>query len=337
MTMRMRALIVGLGSIGQRHLGNLRQLVPDAEITVLRHDPSRPTPENMAKLASRIIYRLEDAFDGGLDCAIIASPAPFHMATAMPLAKRGVHLFVEKPIADRIDGVDSLIDECRQNKCALLVGYVLRYHPLLLAARSVICRGEIGRILSVRAEVGQYLPEWRAASDYRQTVSARKDLGGGALLELSHEIDYVRWLVGETTDVFAYTAQVGGLEIDVEDMAEIALRFVGGAMGSIHLDMVQTLPTRSCRIIGAEGTLVCDFSEGKLRICTRSTKQWAEQSLHELIARNNTFIAQMQHFLDCVAGCAEPRVTGQDGKRALQIALAAKESAENGKSVELMS
>jgi predicted dehydrogenase len=328
-------VVIGLGSIGRRHLRNLRQFDADARITVLRHDRNLPTPEDAAKLADRIVYRLDDVLDERPDYAVIASPAPFHTEAATVLAERGVHLFIEKPIADRLEGVDSLINVCRRNECVLLIGYVLRYHPLLQIVRESICRGDIGRVLSLRAEVGQYLPEWRPALDYRQSVSARKDLGGGALLELSHEIDYVRWLGGEIVNVYAYTAHAGGLEIDVEDLAEITLRYENGAVGSIHLDMVQACPTRTCRVIGTDGTLDCDFFKTKVCIYSRQTKQWADLSLKETIAKNDIYIIQMQHFLDCVAGRTKPIVTGEDGKRVLQIVLAAKDSAESGRSVDL--
>ncbi|HEY4761428.1 MAG TPA: Gfo/Idh/MocA family oxidoreductase [Thermoguttaceae bacterium] len=332
----MKAVVIGLGSIGRRHLGNLRQLVPDAHITLLRHDQNLPTPEDVVKLTDRIVYRLEEALDEGPDCAVIASPAPFHVEVASALAERGVHLFVEKPLSNRLEGVDSLINVCRRQECVLLVGYVLRYHPLLQTAHDAVRRGDIGRVLSLRAEVGHDLREWRPASDYRQTVSARKDLGGGVLLELSHEIDYARWLAGEVASVVAYTTHASDLEIDVEDMAEIVLRFGNGALGNIHLDMVQACPMRTCRVIGTEGILICDFSNSQLRIYSRQTKQWTDLSLKETIARNNMYITQMQHFLDCVAGRAKPQVTGEDGKRALQIVLAAKDSAASGHSIELV-
>lgn len=331
----MRALIIGSGSIGQRHLSNLRQLLPNAKITILRHDPSIPAPEEAAKLSDRIVYRLEDAFEEGLDFAVVASPAPMHVAVALPLAERGVHIFVEKPIADRLDGVDQLLDASRRHGGALLVGYVLRHHPLLQAVREMIVGGAIGRVLSVRAEVGQYLPEWRPASDYRRTVSARKDLGGGVLLELSHEIDYVRWLVGEPTSVFSRVARVGDLEIDVEDLAEIVLQFAGGALGSIHLDMVQAEATRTLRMIGSEGTIDCNLRGGTMRVYSRRTKRWDERAFPEAAAGDNIYLAQMRHFLECVAGRAEPCVTGEDGRRALRIALAAKESAQGDRCVEL--
>lgn len=335
MTTGMKAAIVGLGSIGQRHLRNLRLLDPNVHITLLRHDASLPTPEDAAKLADRIVYRPEDLLAERLDYAVIASPAPFHTETATILAEQGIHLSIEKPISDRLEGVDNLINVCRRKGCVLLVGYVLRYHPVLQTVRETIRDGEIGRVLGIRAEVGQYLPDWRPAADYRKTVSARFELGGGALLELSHEIDYVRWLAGEAASVFARTAHASDLEIDVEDMAEIVIGFETGAVGSIHLDMIQACPARTCRVIGAEGTLDCDLINGKARIYSRRTRQWNDLTLKQTIGRNDIYLTQMQHFLDCAAGRAEPLVSGEDGKKALQIVLAAKDSAQNGRSIGL--
>ena len=124
--------------------------------------------------------------------------------------------------------------------------------------RKALHQGHIGRVQSVRAEVGQYLPDWRPGIDCRQTASAQQALGGGALLELSHEIDYVRWLIGEIREVTARIARLSDLEIDVEDCAEIILTFENGTIGGPHLDMIQRAPTRTCRLIGSDGTLVWD-------------------------------------------------------------------------------
>ena len=334
----MRALIVGLGSIGRRHLANLRHLVPDAEITVLRHEGSAATPAEWRRLADRIVYRLEDALGARPEFAVIASPAPFHVALATGLARQGIHLFMEKPISDRIEGVQELIDLCRQQDVVLFVGYVLRFEPSLIAVRDAVHRGNIGRVMSFRAEGGQCLTAWRPQFDYRQTVTARKDLGGGVLLELSHEFDYARWIVGNVVSVMAQTDRVSDLEIDVEDVAELVVRFAGGAVGGVHLDMVQATATRTCRIIGTEGTIEWDGVSRSARLFAAGVKQWTDlYSPPADFDRNTMYLGQMQHFLDCIGGRAMPRVSGEDGLRALEIALAAKESAVCGRIVELPS
>jgi predicted dehydrogenase len=253
--MGLKVLIVGLGSIGLRHLANLRQLQTDAHITVCRtHSQSRNIPPE----ADSVVFNLDCALASKPTAAIVATPSAFHIATALDLAQEGTHLFIEKPLSHNLDGVDELLELCRRRHLVLFVGYVLRFQRSLQLLRSALQEGKIGRILSLRAEAGQFLPEWRPGSDYRKGVSGRRDLGGGAVLELSHELDYVPWLVGDVQSVSAQIGQLGDLEIDVEDMAEIVLRFRNGAIGSVHLDMLQRPATRTCRIVGTDGTVVWD-------------------------------------------------------------------------------
>lgn len=172
-----RFLIVGLGSIGRRHLACLREISPDAEITVWRqYHRDGAVPDG----ADHVVLDLESALACKPGCAIVANPAPFHLETAIALAEAGVHLLVEKPLSDSIRDVDRLLSLCESKGLVLAVAYVLRNHEGLKVFRQAVQCGEIGRVLSFRAEVGQYLPDWRPGGDYRNNVSARKELGGGA-------------------------------------------------------------------------------------------------------------------------------------------------------------
>jgi len=201
--------------------------------------------------------------------------------------------------------------------------------------RQALIEGRIGRPIAVRAKAGQYLPKWRPGSDYRQSVSARHELGGGVVLELSHELDYVRWLVGEIKAVSAQVGHLSDLEIDVEDTAEIILQFSNGTIGSIHLDMVDRATTRTCRIIGTGGTLTWDGACHLVRLFSAVTNTWLDLHPVETIDRNEMYIAELRHFLDCVRGNDIPIVSGDDGRRVLEIALAVKQSSQEQRVVEL--
>src|SRR5262249_39063512 len=157
--------------------------------------------------------------------AIIASPASAHLEAALALADAGIHLLVEKPIANSSEGVHELIERCRKHQLVLMVGYNLRFMPSLRRAKQMIESGVIGTVLSARVEVGQYLPQWRPHADYRQGVTAQSALGGGALLELSHDIDYILWILGLPAQLSASGGKYSNLEIDVEDMVEILLEY----------------------------------------------------------------------------------------------------------------
>jgi predicted dehydrogenase len=282
-----------------------------------------------------VVYSIEAALALKPDAALITGPASSHVATGLALARQGVPLFIEKPLSNTLEGVDALLRLCREKGLPLMVGYNFRFHRPLQASRHALIEGTIGRPLYLRAEVGQYLPDWRPGKDYRTSVSARADMGGGVVLELSHELDYARWLLGEVVYVQATTAKVSDLEIDVEDTAEVTLRFQSGAVGSIHLDMVQRTPTRSCRIVGSEGTLVWDAMTGCVSKYSALRKDWEVLPSDDDVDRNEMYVAELKHFLDCVRSGQTPEVAGEDGKAVLEIALAVKRSSAEGRGIEL--
>lgn len=330
----MKALVVSLGSIGKRHTRNLRQLRPDAQITVLRRAETDDAEASVVG-ANHVVHDLDSALAERPDIAIVASPSPFHIETATRLANAGVHLLIEKPLASSMDGVDELLSIGRERGVVIAVGYNFRYYVPLCVIHDAIAGGSIGRVLSVRAEVGQYLPDWRPGTDYRQGVTAREALGGGVLLEISHEIDYVRWLAGEVTEVSAETGRLGGLDIDVEDTAELLLRHESGAISNIHLDMVQRVPSRTCRIIGSEGVVAFDYLANSASLYSAATGQWSTLHTAGNIDRNQMYVDELDDFLRCASGDGTTRSTGENGRRVLQIALAARASASLGARVTL--
>ncbi|MBP7687326.1 MAG: Gfo/Idh/MocA family oxidoreductase [Thermoflexales bacterium] len=327
----MRALLVGLGSIGRRHLSNLRQIEPGASITVWHQH----TRADVVPGADRVVYSLEAALAEKPEVALIAGPAVTHIETGLALAREGIHLFIEKPLAHDAQQVEALIALCHQSNLIMMVGYNLRFSAPLRVMQQAASDGRIGRLLGLRAEVGQYLPDWRKDTDYRQGVSARRELGGGAILELSHELDYARWLMGEVKTVSAQADRVGDLDIDVEDLAEITLRFQSGAIGQVHVDMLQRAATRVCRLIGTEGTLTWDAIGNQVRLFEAATQTWSDLHPATSIDRNAMYVAELKHFLECVAQRTPPLIGGEDGWRVLQIALAAKQSAREQRVIEL--
>ncbi len=325
----MRALIVSLGSIGRRHLANLRALRPAAKIGVLRErGGADPVPD-----ADHVFAHLDDALGFAPEIAIVAGPATRHLAVAQPLAQSGAHLLVEKPISHDMHGVGALIELCRARRRVLMVGYVLRFHPAAQRARAELAAGRIGRLLALRAEVGQHLEDWRPALDYRKSVSARAELGGGVLLELSHELDLARWMAGEVERVSAESASLGGLEIDVEDCAELLLAFESTALGSIRVDMLQRPALRRCTLIGERGRLELDLLAGRLVLHAAGESSPRELCATPPASRDELYRAELAHFLSCAESGAEPCVTGEDGRAALALALAAKRSAATGQRV----
>ncbi len=333
--MSVRILVVGLGSIARRHIQNLKFIEPSSEIVVWRQRSKCSGLGDLSTFVNRVVFQLTDALAWQPDVALVTNPASLHIETGLALAKEGIHLFIEKPLSNRLDGVDELLDVCCQRNLVLMIGYNFRFYEPLQMVRQALIEGRIGRPLALRAEVGQYLPDWRPTGDYRQSVSAKQNLGGGAVLELSHELDYVRWLMGKVKTVSAQVGHLSDLEIDVEDTAEIILQFSSGVIGNVHLDMIQQPAIRTCRVIGTRGALAWDGISHRVQLFSVSTNTWSDLHPAEAVDRNEMYIVELCHFLDCVRENKVPLVDGNDGRRALEIALAAKQSSRDRQVIEL--
>lgn len=315
-----RILVAGLGSIGRRHLRNLLALGID-DLILLR-TKVEPVPEDPSL---PVVTNLEEALDCKPDAVIVCNPTAHHLDVALPAAKAGCHLFIEKPLSQNWDSVELLLCEVAKQKSIACVGFDLRFDPGLVKVREILASGVLGRITAIQAQVGQYLPDWHPWEDYRRSVSARKETGGGVILDLIHEIDYVLWLMGDVREVSCMLGQVSQLEIETEDTAAILLRFSNGAIGTISLDYVQRILSRSCRLIGNGGSLIWDLPSQKVSWFIAGQEGWHEYS-YAGFARNDRFLAEMEHFLACLRGEAKPQVDLDEGCRSLKIALAAKQS-----------
>lgn len=330
-----RILIVGLGSIGRRHLRLARELFPSADIRVLRHQESTSIPE----YSNGCFSEMDRAVEFAPQIAVIANPSPFHVLSAQRLVDASAHLLVEKPIADSVDGIAQLFDSISERGTVFLTGYNLRFLPSLQKFRYLLGANEIGKILSVRCEIGQYLPSWRPDADYRQSVSARRELGGGALLELSHEIDYLRWIFGEVDYVNAAISRQSDLDIDVEDTAHLILGFAareGGRrlIGTLNMDFIRHDTTRVCTAIGENGSLRWNGLSGVVEKFGVGEKGWCELFRHQH-QRDDSYLAEWRHFLACINERNKPLITGEDGLRVLQIIDAARTASRTGCRVQV--
>jgi predicted dehydrogenase len=329
----LRYLVAGFGSIGRRHVRNLRKLDPSSHITVYRlHTPEDAQP--LADGADACVHTLDEALKARPDAVLIAGPASSHVSLALAFARCGAHLFIEKPLSISLEEVDDLISLVEARSLVAMLGYCFRFHPAVQYLRAALADNQIGRLISLRAHVGMFLPDWRPSADYRTTVSAQQALGGGAVFELSHELDYAIWIAGEVVDVTARTAKISDLEIDVEDTAEIVLAFRTGALGSIHVNMVERTPTRWCHLIGTEGTLIWNCIDQTIRTYDANTKRW-NNDMTIPCDWNDMYLAELGHFMECVRTGKQPLASLREGRRVLEVALAAKSSSKERRTIAL--
>ena len=311
-------MIAGLGSIGRRHLRNLKAL-GEEDIVLYRSGRSTLQDDELEG------YITETGLDAALahkpDAVIVSNPTALHLNVAIPAAEAGCHLLVEKPISHNLERVDELLAAVKRGGGEVLVGYQFRFHPGLQAVKRWLTEGRIGKPISAHAHWGEYLPDWHPWEDYRQSYAARRDLGGGVVLTLCHPFDYLRWLMGDVVSVTSWTGQVGELDLEVEDIAEAILDFDSGAVGHVHLDYLQRPPAHRLEIVGTVGMVRWDNMDGYASIYQSAEGRWENSSLPGNFKRNDLFIAEMKHFIDVARGDVEPVCTLDDGVRTLRVAL----------------
>jgi predicted dehydrogenase len=325
----MKYLIAGLGSIGRRHMRNLIAL-GEKDIILYRTGKSTLPEDELAG------FPVETDIHAALtkhkpDAVIVSNPTALHLDIAIPAAEAGCHILLEKPISHSLDRLDELQKAVRKSGSKVLVAFQFRFHPGLMRAKELISNGEIGRIISAHVHFGEYLPAWHPWEDYRKGYAARADMGGGVVLTQCHSLDYLPWLVGKVESAWGFTAKLSDLEVDVDDTAKIGLRFESGALGSLHLDYNQQPPEHYFTVIGTNGTLKWNLSDGATRIYRVEKKDWDVYPLPAGWERNVMFMEQMKHFVDVVHGRAEPSCSLEEGVRVMKLIAAVHESQQSGK------
>ena len=323
----MRFLIAGLGSIGRRHLKNLLTL-GQKDILLYRSKLSTLPDEELDGFPMEV--DLQSALAAKPDAVIISNPTALHLDVAIPAAQAGCSLFLEKPISNNMDRIPELEKAVISGGGKVFMGFQFRFHPGLQKIRNLLEKKEIGRVIYVRCQWGEYLPGWHPWEDYRKGYSARSDLGGGVLLSLCHPIDYLHWLLGEIDQVTAFTGKLSDLEVEVDDTAEIMLRFVSGALGSLHLDFIQQPAQHFLEITGAEGMIKWDNSNGVVHLFHNSTRLWEDFTLELGLERNEMFLNEMRHFIKVIEDDVQPICSLQDGIFVQKIADAIYQSSHEG-------
>ncbi|WP_372626954.1 Gfo/Idh/MocA family protein [Arsukibacterium sp.] len=283
--------VIGLGSIGKRHLTNLRTLFPDAQLLAVsassRAKHNVPANATMVSLAELLAIQP--------DFVVVASPASLHLQHTEALLAQGIPALVEKPLCASSLQAEQFMQLVERYPASIIdIGYCLRYLPAAQMVKTLISSQRLGRIYSVIAQVGQYLPYWRPDSDYRVSVSAQAALGGGALLELSHELDYLQWLLGPLQLRYARNRHSGLLTLDVEDISELVLENENHTSCFVHLDFIQQTPLRQCSFIAGNARLDWDLIANTITLQEHNQRHLLYDDAG--YDKNNMYLAMLNAF-----------------------------------------
>lgn len=293
-----KAIVVGNGNIALRHRKNLKLLIPDIKIIAV---PTRDIALNQKiDFADIIKIDLQKAIKEDVDIAIVASPATFHLPHSRQLMIKKIPVLIEKPLTSNTHDAEELIKLQLNTNTPACIGYCLRYLSSSLKIKELLDKRIVGNIYNVFINVGQFLPEWRTSTNYKITVSANKNLGGGALLELSHELDYIQWLFGLMKVHYAQLRGSSELKLEVEEIADVVLVSGKGIVCNLHMDFLQKKPTRNCYIIGEKGNLHWDLLNNSIQFHTKKTSEYLFNENKQ--ENNKMYLDLLKDFLDLASG-----------------------------------
>lgn len=332
----MKILVIGTGSIGRRHIHNLRTLGVD--VLAYSYRRAHATASHQAALPDVTwVDDWQQALDtNGLQAVVVANRTDLHTEVALAAVQRDLAVFIEKPLSNRLDDTDKLLHETQSRNIRVEAGFMLRCHPNLQWLKTQLQDNTLGRILYARANVGQWLPDWRPNSDHRTGYGAYKASGGGVIFDLVHELDLMHWLVGNINQVTAMTAQHDELEIETEAIAQMGLRFDTGALAQVHVDYVRPDYGRNMEIVCTNGVYTWDYLAGKVYAQVRGQDNILVHQVPNGFERNDLFLQHMQAFIDGIKQPEQPLLSPlPDALAVLKVALAAHQSAESGRHVLL--
>jgi predicted dehydrogenase len=310
----MRALVLGCGSIGGRHAGNLKALGVEVVIT----DTDATAAERLAASTGATVVTRESA--PSCELVVVATPTAQHVADLAWALDRGADVFVEKPLTWSRSDATAAHDLVQHHAGrVVMVGCNLRFSEGYRALSQGLA--SVGRPVAFLVDYGWWLPAWRPDVDYRTQYSARRSLGGGIVLDAIHEIDYTLALAGPAVEVYGRCASTGTLEIDVEDVADITLRHRSGAQSNIHMDYLRRSYSRSCTVIGDRAQITWDVPKGSVQLVDEPGADPRSVALDVDSDPNQQYVEEMRHML---AAMSARSPTSNDVERAsttLDVAL----------------
>ncbi|SON50975.1 Gfo/Idh/MocA family protein [Vibrio tapetis] len=310
-----RLAVIGLGNIATRHRRNLKLRFPAAKLFSMSSSGRIPTES--IECCDELVSSIADIIKEKVQLVIVASPAPFHAKHAIPLIKAGIPTLIEKPVTTTVEEAQLIQQAINYYQTPVAIGYCLRYLPSALKLKELLAQRKIGTMYNAHIEIGQYLPDWRPNKDYRQCVSANKNLGGGALFELSHELDYTQWLLGPLTVQHAILRSSQELKLDVEDVADILTTNNENVVTTIHLDFLQRKAHRQCSFIGSEGRIDWDLIQNQLLFTTATNSSVVYQD--PMWDKNQMYLAMIDDFIQMIEGLPHTCITIEEAQSTVML------------------
>lgn len=286
------AAVIGCGSIGQRHIRNLRTLGID-NIFALRSG-QRKEVELDKSLGVVEVDSWNALLENKFDVAIVSNPSSSHLETIRECLPHVRGVFIEKPLSHSLEGVAELLEEFRERRVTSFVGYNLQFHPIVKRINEYLDDDSVGKPLVLQCQVGQWIEDWHPGRDYRQAYYARTDLGGGAMLSLIHEIGLATQLFGPATRVACVLPHSDLLSLEVDVLADLQIEHANGSVSQVHVDLIQQPANRQGILSCERGWISYDFIKRTVRTPVGDEEPYSEDVM------SYSYIDEIGRFLDFV-------------------------------------
>ena len=332
----MNIIVIGCGSIGKRHIGNLVSSLDHSQIHAvdLRKDRLDEVQDKFRLPATNVHDSVESALEVcNFDGAVIATPTSFHHLDIIKMANHGANLMIEKPLSVDLDSIDEIKKALKICNKFSFVAYCFRFDPVANKFKQLLDENYLGTPLYARGEMSTYLPDWHPSEDYRDFYMSKKELGGGTLLDQSHIYDMSIWFLGEISSLFGISKKHSNLEIDTDDFGEFIFNSKSGVDISIHIDLFTKKAREFYQVTCEEGTLHWDIISRKIYAKYPNKKSVL---LAEGKDYNQMYINEIQYFIEQIRNNGTLNGPSfEDGFKVMQVIEAIKASSKEGKVIHI--
>jgi len=281
---KLKILFFGLGSIGRRHARLIKDNF-DFELYAYRSGKG----QGINDLGIKEFYDLEEAFSIKPDVAFITNPTYLHTSTAMECAKRNIALFIEKPLSNNKEGLSDLLKVVKKNNIVTYTAYCLRFHLAIIWLKNYLKKHTP---LHITVFNSSYLPNWRENVDHLKHYNAFKEKGGGVILELSHDIDYLYYLFGDVKKISVNSGKISDVTIDSEDFVDVILQFENNVFGNMYVNFLSRQLRIDVTVDFKDSTIIADIVKNTIMII----KDKKQETIDFNVERDDYFLSQLNYF-----------------------------------------
>ncbi len=330
----MKFLIIGLGSIGKRHIRNLLNLKIHSD-NICGFDPRKDRVNEVKKYGIKnFINNLNEVKNNDFHGAFICSPTSLHIQQAIILGKKKINLFIEKPLGSNLKNVKVLVNIQKKLKIKVLITYPFRFSEHGITFKKLVNSNIVGRPLYFKGEFSEFLPDWHPYEKYNSFYMAKKELGGGSILDQSHILDIAHFLFGDFSEVInCFNSKISRLDVNADDIADITLKTKSNVYGTIHQDMFGRKHKKCMSVYCEKGEIFWNVYDCSVTVYNSTTKK--TKIYKHKIDHNKMYINQTRHIFDIIRKKIKPLVSLQDGIHTLKTILVAEKKSKLNKVIKI--